>query len=521
MSQPGAAPVDHILIVDDDAGTRHTIASILGADGFTTEEADTGQEALDRIATSRCSAVLLDNQMPGLSGIDVLVRLRADPVTRTLPVLLVTADEDVSDRVRGLEEGANDYIVKPFHPEELVARVRAQLREQSAWAEVLEQRLAERAAIAAALCRMHPETSAQGTAEVVCSEVRTLRDLDGVALIVFLPDGLAVPLAVDGARPWGLEAGVALPPPFARALAARAAAGPWCEHEAGGLWCAAPFTSDLGPRGLLVLTAAPTTAANDAQQLAGAIDFAAVIGGLIVPSLLGQEAHADRQDRLSDILRRQAFAPVFQPIVRLGDAEIIGFEALTRFTDGTRPDVRFAEAAALDRGLQLEAATLAVALRAAHALPPGCWLSVNVSPELILDEGTLDRVLGSCPLPVVLELTEHNPVADYGRLREALNRLRPRLQFSVDDAGSGFASLRHVLTLEPDFMKLDKSWVSGVEDDVARQALVAGLCHFAGRTGCHLIAEGIETGAERATLEQLHIELGQGYLFGRPVPAPQ
>lgn len=197
MSQPGAAPVDHILIVDDDAGTRHTIASILGADGFTTEEADTGQEALDRIATSRCSAVLLDNQMPGLSGIDVLVRLRADPVTRTLPVLLVTADEDVSDRVRGLEEGANDYIVKPFHPEELVARVRAQLREQSAWAEVLEQRLAERAAIAAALCRMHPETSAQGTAEVVCSEVRTLRDLDGVALIVFLPDGLAVPLAVE------------------------------------------------------------------------------------------------------------------------------------------------------------------------------------------------------------------------------------------------------------------------------------------------------------------------------------
>jgi EAL domain-containing protein (putative c-di-GMP-specific phosphodiesterase class I) len=92
------------------------------------------------------------------------------------------------------------------------------------------------------------------------------------------------------------------------------------------------------------------------------------------------------------------------------------------------------------------------------------------------------------------------------------------VRLSVDDAGSGFASLRHILRLEPDFIKLDRSWVHGVDTDPARQAMIAGLRHFADQTGAQLIAEGIERDEERAALITLDVDLGQGYLLGRPAP---
>jgi EAL domain-containing protein (putative c-di-GMP-specific phosphodiesterase class I) len=90
------------------------------------------------------------------------------------------------------------------------------------------------------------------------------------------------------------------------------------------------------------------------------------------------------------------------------------------------------------------------------------------------------------------------------------------IRLSIDDAGSGFASLRHILRLEPAFVKLDRSWVHGVDGDPARQALIAGLRHFADQTGAQLIAEGIERVEERDTLLDLRVDYGQGFLLGRP-----
>ena len=105
---------------------------------------------------------------------------------------------------------------------------------------------------------------------------------------------------------------------------------------------------------------------------------------------------------------------------------------------------------------------------------------------------------------------------DYELVRRSVRRLPESVWLSVDDAGSGFASLQHILELDPDYIKLDRSWVMGIDHDVARQALVAGLGHFSARFGCTLIAEGIETEPELATLRQLSAPLGQGFLLGRP-----
>jgi EAL domain-containing protein (putative c-di-GMP-specific phosphodiesterase class I) len=118
----------------------------------------------------------------------------------------------------------------------------------------------------------------------------------------------------------------------------------------------------------------------------------------------------------------------------------------------------------------------------------------------------------------VLEVTEHAPIADYPAFRAAMDALGPNVEFAVDDAGTGFASLRHILELRPAFVKLDRWLVAGLESDDARQAMIVGLCHFASVTGCRLIAEGIETEGELTVLRALTIELGQGYLLGRPLP---
>jgi len=157
---------------------------------------------------------------------------------------------------------------------------------------------------------------------------------------------------------------------------------------------------------------------------------------------------------------------------------------------------------------------------ASASLPDGIWLSVNVSPALVLSGETLGRILARVGRPVILEITEHVPVADYPVLRGAIDRLGPQVRLAIDDAGAGFASFRHILELRPDFVKLDMGLVRGIDADPARQALVAGMRFFATKTRCTLLAEGIETLAESSMLRSLAVRIGQGYLLGRPVPVP-
>jgi len=168
------------------------------------------------------------------------------------------------------------------------------------------------------------------------------------------------------------------------------------------------------------------------------------------------------------------------------------------------------------RRAELDLAMMETAVRAASRLPEGTWLGLNVSPAVIQDPGRIGSLVAQADRPVVLEVTEYERVEDYGVLSEAVRRIEPTVRLAVDDAGAGYASLRHVLMLRPDFVKLDQEWIRGVEGDAARQALIGALVLFARRTGSVLIAEGVETAAELETLDSLGVELGQGYFLGRP-----
>jgi len=160
---------------------------------------------------------------------------------------------------------------------------------------------------------------------------------------------------------------------------------------------------------------------------------------------------------------------------------------------------------------------IANALREARHLPPGCWVSVNMSAVLLLHDPSLPSLLAGAPRPIVVELTEQEPVEDYDGLRSALAALGD-VKLAIDDAGAGYSSLRHILALQPGLVKLDREWIHEIDRDEARQALVAGLQLFAGRTDCALIAEGIETEAECEVVRRIGIPLGQGYYLGRPQP---
>jgi EAL domain-containing protein (putative c-di-GMP-specific phosphodiesterase class I) len=232
---------------------------------------------------------------------------------------------------------------------------------------------------------------------------------------------------------------------------------------------------------------------------------------------LGRHARFDRIRHVLDAANSLRVA--LQPIVHLDSREPVGFEALTRFADGRSPDHWFAEAWGAGLGLELEVAALIGALRALDGLPPGTYLSVNASPEVVIAANLhedFDR-LGIDGTRVVLELTEHAEIAEYEPLRVALEPLRSRgIRIAVDDAGAGFASLRHVLTIEPDIVKLDVSLTRGIKADPARAALASLFASFAVRIGATIVAEGIETEEDLGVLRSVGINFGQGYLLGRP-----
>lgn len=206
-----------------------------------------------------------------------------------------------------------------------------------------------------------------------------------------------------------------------------------------------------------------------------------------------------------------------QPIVDLATGRVVGAEALARFSDRRSPDLHFAEAEGKGVRTELELDAVRTALARLGELPVSAYLTVNVSPSTAISP-RLAALLGAAPAHrIVLELTEHAPVEDYPALEAALSSLRDRgVRIAVDDAGAGFANMRHVLALRPDVLKLDISITHGINGDVRRRELVRALVSFSRATGCTLVAEGIETEDELDAVRALGVRCGQGFRLGRP-----
>ncbi len=392
------------------------------------------------------------------------------------------------------------------------------------------------AQIAATLRRLKAGDTPELTAQAIADALMGLDGMDSPTVLAFDENGRAVVLGRGGGRLDPVEVGGTLPAGRSAYLLERARVGAWAERwvprpedgeygirfAASGLLASlyAPITGEDGPIGLLAVGASdPARADQLADHLSALVEFAPTARLLLEKQLLARRDLARSRTRIEAIIDDQAFHPVFQPIVELGTGAVVGHEALTRFADGTRPDRVFAGARRCGLEPELESATLRAAVAAAEALPGEAWVSLNVSPALILAGVELRAVLAARTRPIILEITEHDTVEDYGALRSAFVALGSGLRLAVDDAGAGAANFHHLVELRPQFVKVDIGLVRGVNADLTRQALIVALLHFAAATDCHVIAEGIETEAERAVLEKLGVPFGQGYLFGPPAVA--
>ena len=214
---------------------------------------------------------------------------------------------------------------------------------------------------------------------------------------------------------------------------------------------------------------------------------------------------------------------VFQPIIELDSREVVGHEALARFLSKPLrgPVEWFREAAEVGLARELELTAVRLACERAGSLPPGTYLLVNVSPETA-ELAELAELIDLAPVSqVVLEVTEHAPVDDYGRFRSAISRMREHgASLAVDDAGAGFASLRHILELDAELIKLDGSLTHSLDADLRRRSLASALIEFGRETGASLLAEGIESELQLFELRRLGVRFGQGFHLGRPNAEP-
>ncbi len=236
--------------------------------------------------------------------------------------------------------------------------------------------------------------------------------------------------------------------------------------------------------------------------------------------------HKARRERLAQVERvllGEELKIAFQPIVELASGRVVAYEALSRFPGDPAhtPDLWFADAWALGLGIPLELLAIRKAVDAVADVHGELHLTVNASPPTLAARGFM-RALGPNPDRVTVEITEHLEIADYDQFRSAAAPLRRAGgQLAIDDFGAGFASLKHVLQVQPERIKLDISLTEQIPESAVAHALATALLSFAGEIGIEVVAEGIETDEELDALTEIGVRVGQGFHFGLPAPLEQ
>lgn len=240
---------------------------------------------------------------------------------------------------------------------------------------------------------------------------------------------------------------------------------------------------------------------------------------------------AGERREIEEIVREGRITPFFQPIFALADGTVYGYEALSRIAGPTligSPDELFDKAIASGHAPALEMLCRTRALHGASRLAVPGRLFLNVCPALLTSsdhrQGKTSRLLDELGIDrsrVTFELTERTMIDDYELFNRVLAYYRSQgYSIAIDDLGAGYAGLKMLAQLEPDYVKLARFLVDDIHLSAKRQALVESLVGFCRRLGITVIAEGIERPEELAWLAELGVPLAQGYLLGRPAAAP-
>jgi len=234
---------------------------------------------------------------------------------------------------------------------------------------------------------------------------------------------------------------------------------------------------------------------------------------------------------LYEIFQQRKLSALFQPIMDLRSGEILGYEGLIRGPADSplhSPINLFSAAERYGISLEIEMLSRQIVLETFAQLDLPGKLFLNVSPETLThprftNGRTRDFMMevGLAPERVIIELTENQPTYDFSKMCSALLHYRDMgFQIALDDLGEGFSSLRLWSELSPNFVKIDKHFVQGVDTDPVKLQFLKSIQHIAESCGTQVIAEGIETEEEMMVVKNIGIALGQGYFIARPSPTP-
>lgn len=245
--------------------------------------------------------------------------------------------------------------------------------------------------------------------------------------------------------------------------------------------------------------------------------------------LNAQIARRARRREFLDVLIQGKLRSVYEPVVDAKSLTVFGYEALVRGAEGgpfATPMELFGIAAEEHLLFELDCQCRRAAVEGAIDFPQGAKLFMNIRPTAIHDPSfqpdALTRTLERCglaPTDVVFEISEQESIENYEIFREARDNYgKLGFQFALDDTGAGYASLEAVLELAPEFIKVDRAFVRGIDQDSARQNMLRAFQAIALDMNARIIGEGLDTLEELQTLGQMGVPFGQGWLFGKPAP---
>ncbi len=557
----------HLVLIDDDPAIHALVGAMLKSTGARISSAAGGEEGLALVREDPPDLILLDNEMPGATGLDVLGWLKADPRLADLPVIMETGSEGNKTLSACFAAGAIDYIRKPFVAAELRARVGSVLERQRMLGELTTAaRLDKLTGLANRALLNERLNAALGRAAADPNRAFTVLFLD-FDRFKLINDSL------------GHDVGDLLLKGIASRLSRNVRASDSTSREATGSTVARlggdefviildgvadGHTATIVADRLLGVLNAPYQLGEHTVRSSASIGVVHSRDGYTTPDELlrdadiamyeakarGKACHVsfttgmrdavrDRLDTENDLrnaLGSSQLHFVYQPIVSLDDRLIHGVEALARWQHPVRglisPSafIPIAEETGLigplsEQLLREACLTFMSWQREAGARAPA-YMSVNLSRSQLSDMRLVERTMGvlqetgMLPHQLQLEVTESQIIQQRSVALSLLAELRAQgVRLAMDDFGTGYSSLSCLQEFPLDVLKVDRSFVENAVKGRGFAALLHAVVTLADNLGLKVVAEGIETEEQLVLLQALGCAYGQGFLLARPMPA--
>ena len=539
-----------MLTLDDDESIGAFVSASLPEHRFRTAWRPNVAGAIESVEADPPDLVLIDIDLKADgTGWDLLRFLRANPLTATIPVVMLTGASDTLNRERSLRLGADRFLIKPVSP----ATLRRVIDEMLSSRDDIWWTMTLRPDQVARMRELFVDpTTEMPTLAVVVDDLRNLVE-KGETLQVFCIE--MEPLFRVGERHlW--DAFDNLRREFVRGL--RVMIGPILGNEvilatshsgANDFYCfvrgerfpnLSHVSRELERVARASLKALPVDTALSEEVVVFAGASVTQSQPLFAPRVLYNAVReakdtAERREtryysamreRLVHVVHDKLIRTVFQPVVNLETRAIVGYEALSRGPKGTElenPEVLFELARDSDLVWELEVLCIENVLPWLADVCSRGFLFFNLESHFIQQiqqRGTdVFNPFFACNRQIVIEVTERSAIRDYRTFRQTLHDLKQMgFKIAIDDCGSGYATLEAIAELQPDYLKVGHSLFHGVDNDPIRRRLVDLVARCADTIGASTIAEAIESEEQLRVCRELGIDEGQGYLLARPAP---